>query len=254
MNLDFSPTGDVTGPGFISRSEAYSLAWEYSPWVQGWNFVRPESRRELFEQVIFVAPIPGATFFGGMARPLNWLRRIRTAEKPAEFATATTWRQYKTASALLAVTGTASIVSYYKEQYLQDVAWRLINGQHPVTIQKWLEDEHGFSAQDSIDIVLMIHGHIEQSRGNEGQAFPASRDIPFSSGGFFSLETWKVPSVQPTRASALPLSPSRRLGRTKSGSTAKRGRRRSSARASRPPYCRVHKRKHWCKFSRRFKK
>lgn len=252
MNLDYS-IGHITGPGSFTRSEAYSLAWEHSPWNQAWEYIRPESKREVFEQAIFFAPIPGATFLGGMARPLNWLRKVRQADKPIEFATATSWRQYKTLSAVAAVTGTASIVSYYKEQYLQDVAWRLINGDHPVTIQKWLEDEHGFSAQDSIDIVLMIHGHIDQSRGNEGQVFPASRDIPFSSGSFFSLETWKVPSVQPTRASALPLTPSRRLGRTKSGSTAKRGRRRSSARASRPPYCRVHKRKHWCWFTRKNK-
>ena len=50
-----------------------------------------------------------------------------------------------------------------------------------------------------------------------------------------------------------PWAPSRRLGRTKSGSTAKRGRRWSTTRAPRPPYCPVHKSRHWCWFTRKNK-
>jgi hypothetical protein len=123
---------------------------------------RDATRKGLLGAALF-APIPGLAFLGlGYGRPVLWLNKIRKADEPVEFATASAWRKYKTARAVLTVTGSVSVVGYYRDQYVQDAAWKLIQGEKPEDVRDWMQDEHNIPHQEAVAIILQLNAERQE--------------------------------------------------------------------------------------------
>lgn len=223
------------------------------PWVR----LHKEADEHKVTMALLFAPIPGLAWIGGVGRSLRWLNKVRKQAQPWLYATATNYRTVKTYLAIGNLLGSASIVGYYKDKVMQEVLRRILAGEPVEDIPSLLEEE-GIPVNDAIGIIFeAISLAQEWSRGDQSVAFPGAREIPYSSMEFFSLEAWKRPSVKPARAPAYITSrPSRRKVAERgsgSGSGLSRGRT-GASRSRRPPYCRVHKTRHWCWSTRKSKK
>ena len=104
------------------------------------------------------APVPGLAFLGlGYGRPVLWLNKVRKADDSVAYATASAWRKYKTVRAAATVTGSVSIVGYYRDQYVQDAAMKLIRGEKPEDVRQWIQDEHNIPQDKAMAIILQLH-------------------------------------------------------------------------------------------------
>lgn len=230
--------------------------YEYGYYItRPWVGLHEEADEHKVTMALLFAPIPGLAWLGGVGRSLRWMNTVR--KKGWAFATSTKWRTVKTYLSIGNLLGTASIVGYYKDKVMQEVVRRILKGE-PIDDIPGLLEEEGVPYNDAMGILFEALIYLEEvSRGDQSVAFPGAREIPYSSMEFFSLEAWKRPSVKPARAPAYITSrPSRRRVAERgsdSGSGLSRGRT-GANRSRRPPYCPIHKTRHWCWRTRKSKK
>jgi len=178
------------------------------------------------------------------------LNRVRKADDPITFASKTRWRQYKTARATGAVAGSVSVVGYYRDKYVQEAAWRLVNGESPEDVRDWLRDENNVPHQKAISIILQLNeerleflksglGGYTSRTGTEAKSF-------YDMDGLSLLKSISTPTPESPRISST-------SGRRKASprSRVPKGRR-SRGNSRRPtPWCSRHKKRHFCQFTRK---
>ena len=242
---DSSPGFDVAG-----HSGEYDPHWGYR-WFYDYHY---PTKRKVIEGLILVAPIPGLGFLGGVGRSTLWLNKIRKADDPLEYATISAWRKYKTIRAVGNTVGAVSIVGYYRDQYVQDAAMRLIRGEEPESVVQWMKDEHNVPHQKAISIVLQLHeerrdflksglGGYTSRTGTEARSF-------YDMDGLSLLKSMSTPtpgSFTIGASESRKRTPARR--RSRSDSSKPRAPQGWMKRAG--PYCSVHKKSHWCRFTRK---
>lgn len=146
---------DVYDPTSISHS---GLAYILKP-VYHYHYPTTD---KVVSGLIMTLPVPGLTLLGGVARPIRWLNKIRKADDPAAAATASTYSTYKTAVAVGHVTGTLSVVGYYRDKYVQDALTKLIQGEEPDSVLRWLHEEHGIDHREGVSIILRLNESKEE--------------------------------------------------------------------------------------------